>query len=464
MVPRPSLPRILVAALLVGTLVGVALPATASPRPVPVCSPCERGFTSAAHAHDVDVEVEHSTATMRVHRNGSATWTVENRLDDSAAATFARDDSLRRSVAEEAVAVHDGRLQSTSVSGDRVRIRYRTPDVATEVPGGVLRVDYFRDDPGALVYTDLGADRLTLVAPEGMRVGHALPGADVSERRMTVTSFDSRGDGPFVTLVPEGALLAPLWSLVALVLGVGPVLGRNVLLLLGVPGAVFAGGLAALAWGARRLGVGATTTPDRRALAVVALGVLTLAHPLYAAFVVAGSTPPLLAGAVGTIALGGLLALPAVRDRLTPLRLAGVVALAFAAAVVAGVLLRALPLGDLAIRDDANVVKLVLPMLPVYTVTFVGYTAAHTRLRRGLAAAVATLALVLATTFSITSQGGTLYFLGVVLAVLGGLVAVVVGIPFFLLGYGLPGPAADGERRDGPGTTAGGGGAPADPD
>jgi len=451
MVPRPSLP-ILAAALLVGALVGVALaaPAAASPRPVPVCGPCDRPFVSAAHTHDVDVRIEHSTATMRVHRNGTATWTVENRLNDSAAATLARNDSLRRSVATAAVAVHDGHLLSTSVSGDSVRMRYRTPDAATDTPGGVLRVDYFRDKNGRLVYTDLGADRLTLVAPEGMTVGHSLPNADVSGRRMTVTDFDSDGDGPFVTFVPDGAVLAPLWSAVAVALPLVPIVGRNVLLLLAVPGAVFAGGLAALAWAADRLGVGATTTPDRRALAVVVLGVLTLAHPLYAESVVAGSTPPLLAGGAGAVVLGGLLASPAVRDRLSSRRLVGVVGLAFLVALLVGSLLRALPAGALAIRDDANVVTLLLPILPVYTATFVGYTAAHSTLRRGLTAAVAALVLVLSTTFSIASQGGTLYFLGVVLAVLGALAGIVVGIPFFLLGYGLPGPAGRRDAADAP--------------
>ena len=450
MVRRPSLPRALVAILLVGSLFGVALaaPATASPRPVPVCSPCERGFAAAAQVHGHDVRIEHSTATMRVHRNGSATWTVENRLHD---ATAFENASLRQSVAREATRIHDATLRSTSVDGETVRMRYRTPNVATDAAGGVLRVDYFRDDPGAMIRSGLGADRLTVVAPEGMTVGRALPGADVSDdgRRMTVTSFDSGGDGPFVTFVPEDDPFAPLWSLVAVALPFVPIVGRNVLFFLVVPSAVFAGGLAALARVVDRLGVApATTTPDRRALGVVGLGVLGLAHPLYAGAAVAGSTPPLLAGAVGTVALGTALSVSAIRDRLSSRRLAGLVGLAFAAAVVAGYVLRALPFGSLAIRDDANVVTLVLPMLPVYAVTFVGYTAAHTRLRRGLAVAVAALALVLVTTFSIASQGGTLYFLGVVLGVLGAVAAVVVGIPFFLLGYGLPGSSDRGGRRD----------------
>ncbi|AXG05750.1 hypothetical protein DU500_04470 [Haloplanus rubicundus] len=449
MVPPLSLPRTLVALALVGALLGAAfaVPAAASPRPIQVCSPCERGFTYAAQSHDVDVEIERSTATMRVHRNGSATWTVENRLNDTAAFENA---SLRQAVAEEAILVHDARLLSTSVSGDTVRMRYRTSDAATEASGGVLRVEYFRDDPGAMVRSGLGADRLTLVAPEGMAVGHALPGADVSGREMTVTSFDGGGDGPFVTLVPEGDPLAPLWSLVAVTLPLVPVVGRNLAFLVAIPTLVFVGGLRAVAWAVSAAGLDpAAATSDRRALVVVALALLALAHPLAPGlFALGGVEPPLVAGAAGAVVLGGALAVPAVRARLSVARLAGLVGLAFVVAVAVGVLLRALT--DLHVTEQ--VVRRMLVVLPVYAVTLVGYAAAHGRLRAALAAAAGAFALVLVTTFPILSQGGTLYFLGVAVAVIGAIGAAIVGIPLFLLGHSLPRtgtpPTADGGTAD----------------
>jgi hypothetical protein len=430
---------------------------------VAVCEPCERGFESAAQTNDVDVRIERSTATMRVHRNGSATWTVENRLNDTAAFENA---SLRRAVAEEAILIHDARLLSTRVggdsversstgseglrpsgsrppaddnrtqSGDTVRMRYRTPDAATEVSGGVLRVDYFRDDPGAMVRSGLGADRLTLVAPEGMRVGHALPGADVSGREMTVTAFDGGGDGPFVTLVPDDDPLAPLWSLVAVTLPLVPIVGRNLAFLVAIPTLVFVSGLGVVARAASVAGLDpAAANPDRRALGIVALGIVALAHPLApGAFALGGVEPPLLAGGVGAVALGGALAVPAVRARLSLPRLAGLVGLAFVVAVAVGVILRSttgLQVGD-------AVARRLLVVLPVYAVTLVGYAAAHGDLRGALAAAAGVLALVLVTTFPILSQGGTLYFLGVV-GVVGAVAGVVVGMPFFLLGHGLAG-------------------------
>ena len=450
MVRRPSLPRALVASLLVGSLFGVALaaPATASPRPVPVCSPCERGFAAAAQVHGHDVRIEHSTATMRVHRNGSATWTVENRLND---ATAFENASLRQSVAREATRIHDATLRSTSVDGETVRMRYRTPNVATDAAGGVLRVDYFRDDPGAMIRSGLGADRLTVVAPEGMTVGRALPGADVSDdgRRMIATTFEGSGDGPFVTFVPEGDPLAPLWSLVAVTLPLVPVVGRNLFFLVAVPTLVFAGGLRAVAWTADAAGLDpGAAHPDRRALAVVALGVVALVHPLAPGlFALGGTEPPLFAGAVGAIVLGGALAVPAVRGRLSLTRLAGLVGLAVAVTVAVGFVLRVVP----GLHIDDHVVRRMLPALPVYAATLVGYAAVHGDLRRALAAAAAAFALVLVTTFSILSQGGTLYFLGVVVAIIGAVAGVVVGIPLFLLGHGLPdeGSARDDASGDG---------------
>jgi hypothetical protein len=435
MVPRPSLPRTLVALALVGALLGAALaaPATASPRPVPVCSPCDRGFASAAHTNDVDVRIERSTATMRVHRNGSATWTVENRLNETAAFENA---SLRQSVAAEAILVHDARLLSTSVDGDTVRMRYRTSDAATEAPGGVLRVTYFRDDPGAMVRSGLGADRLTLVAPEGTTVGHALPGADVSNREMTVTSFEGGHDGPFVTLVPDGDPFAPLWSLVAVTLPLAPIVGRNLVFLVALPTLVFVGGLGVVARAVSAAGIDpAAANPDRRALGVVVLALLALAHPLApGTFALGGVEPPLLAGAAGLLTLGGTLAVPAVRARLSVARLAGLVGLAFVVVVAVGFALRALT--DLHVSEQ--VVRRMLVVLPVYAVTLVGYAAAHGRLSAALAVAAAAFALVVATTFPILSQGGTLYFLGVVVAVIGAVGGVLVGIPLFLLGHGLP--------------------------
>ncbi|MFB6107785.1 MAG: hypothetical protein ABEJ82_02945 [Haloplanus sp.] len=439
--PTRGLATALRVAFVVCLVAGALAPvATASPRPVPACGPCDRSLTGAARAHGVDATVERSTATMRVHENGSATWTVADRLNAAAAERLGRNDSLRRAVATDAVAVHDARLLSARVDGDTLRLRYRTPNVATETPGGVLRVDYFRDDPGARVVSGLGADRLTLVAPEGRVVGTALPGAEASGRRMTVTAFRSHGDGPFVTLVPEGSALAPVWSLVAVAVAVAPVVGRNLLLLVALPSLLFAGCLAALSWGVGRAVDGRTLDAERGGLAVAGLGVVLLAHPLYAGGVsILGSTEPvLLAGAAGLVALGGALAVPAVRRDLSTPRLVGLVALAFGVAVAVGYALRALPVADRTFFAGAWVVGQVLPALPVYAAVVAGDAAARGELRRGLLVAVGAFALATLGTFSIASHGGTLYGLAVALVLAGAVVGTLAGTPLFVLGYALP--------------------------
>jgi hypothetical protein len=438
MAARPAVPTAL-AALLVASLLaaGVAGTATASARPVDVCNPCADGFVDAAAAGGVDAEVriERSTATMRVHRNGTATWTVRNRLNP-AAATALRNASLRRSVAANAVAVHDGRLLSTSLDGDVVRLRYRTPAVATAAPGGVLRVDYFRDDPGSRIRGDLGADRLTLVAPAGLVVDRSLPGAETSGRRLTVTAFESDGDGPFVTLVPRESALGPLWSLVAVALPLAPIVGRNLLLRVALPAAVFAGGLGALARLVRVVGPApGAASPERRALGVVVLGALVLAHPLFPAVLgLGGPEPALAAGAVGLIVLGGGCVVPGVRNRGSLRSLGAVVGIAFAAAVAVGLLLRTLSIVD--VRPD--LVRWTLPALPVYAAAVTGAAVARDRLRLGLGVAAGAFALVIVASLPLASKPGSFYLLGVVGGVIGAVAGVLAGTPPFLVGYALP--------------------------
>ncbi|MFC6988008.1 hypothetical protein ACFQJD_03435 [Haloplanus sp. GCM10025708] len=429
-------PRKIVLSLFV-VLLATSAVATASPRPVPVCGPCDRPFVSAARGHGVDLEIRHSTAHVRVHGNGSASWTVENRVDEAAAERFRDDAALVDRVAADSLAAREAEAVRASVDERTVTIRYRTPDFARDAPGNVLLVTYFRDDVGR-DYDGLGADRLTLVAPEGRVVDRALSGASVEGREMTLTSFDSHGDGPFVTLVPEGGLVTPLTSFVAVAAAVGDVVARNLLLLVAVPLSVYLGVVAAVAWAAGRTGVG-ERGPEPLASLVVGIGLLLAAHPLYAGALslLGSSSPALFAAGVGVAVLGAA-GHPAVRRRLS---LAGVTALvggAFVVAVGVAAALQATQVADaVAFPPHARIVRHVLPALPVYATLAVGYAAARDDLRRGLAVAGTALALVLAVQFPLFSSGGTLYGLAVVLAVGGAFAAAVVGVPALLLGYAV---------------------------
>ncbi len=75
-----------------------ATPAASAPLPEPFCGPCGGSFTEEAQRYgetngveNVTFGIEHSTATIRVHDNGTATWTVKNRLASEETARYFRE-------------------------------------------------------------------------------------------------------------------------------------------------------------------------------------------------------------------------------------------------------------------------------------------------------------------------------------------------------------------------------------
>jgi hypothetical protein len=164
--------RRLAAGLLVALAVLTAAGAAASPQPDPVCGACGSSFERVADDHGYDVTVTNSTATVRVHENGSATWTVTNRFDGGDADALAEPDTAE-SVARAAVrdgwglphVYADGSLTSESVSvdGRSVTVRFTDPDAGARRLG-TLVVDYFHSD-GVRGGWILNVDEFTLVGP-----------------------------------------------------------------------------------------------------------------------------------------------------------------------------------------------------------------------------------------------------------------------------------------------------------
>lgn len=441
------LAALLALAILVPALAGVA---AASPAPGSVCGPCDRAFESAARANDIEVSVERSTATVRVHANGSATWTVENRLSGAGLETLRGNDDRLDRVAAEALDVravskrgHTFR-EATMVEGDTARLRYVTPDFA-ESTVGVLRSDYFRDDPGVLRLVNLGADRLTVVAPEGMTVARGVPDAEVDGRRMTLRSFDSSGDGPFVVFAPAGSALAGGRAAVAATAPLVPVVLGNLLWLVTLPAAL----LAALVAGVSRLTATASPSADVDRVhwvAALTIGVAVLL-PWLAGRTVVGSIP---LGSMVTIwGVGSIViaAVSAARPHEFGLRrqlvtiVAGIalgVAVGaavghvgtrplgrlFPAVVVPATALLGLPLGTAAARGDASL------------------------RRRVLAVQVGLFALGVAVTRDLTASGGTLFGLGVVLLAVAAVVTVLLSLPLVALGATLPVGGVGGGRSE----------------
>lgn len=167
----------------------VALPALASPQPEPVCGPCGGGFELAIDRHDVDATVVESTAEVRVHDDGSATWTVRNRLANQSTADELRNrsDALlsaleyanRRSVVEGPFTNAAARVENRTVV-----LSFEDRYATTEMPGGVHVVDYSHSG-GADSWYVLTADRFTLVGPEGTEVTNEPAGATVQGRNAT---------------------------------------------------------------------------------------------------------------------------------------------------------------------------------------------------------------------------------------------------------------------------------------
>ncbi|WP_435062166.1 hypothetical protein [Halobaculum sp. EA56] len=426
-------PRAVVALALAALFVagGAALPAVASPAPVSACPPCDDGFVRAAADHGLDTAVAESEATVRVHRNGSATWTVRVvPANESALDRLAENETLGRAVAGDSFGVRygdgiDHRLLAADVREGAFVVRYRTLDVVADGPFGTSLLTYFRDDPGAYVYTDLGADELTVVGPDGTIVARGF--GDVEGRRLTATALPDVRDGPFVVFAPSGTPAPGLLGTLAVLEALAGVVARNLLAFVLVPDGVAVGGLVAL----RRVAGPARDRDPRRLGAAVAVGGAALAVGTLAAEggVLLGVTGNLLVGVlVGAVlvGLGAAVAVPAARRALTAGRLLGV------GVVLAGLVVA---LGGRALGGDFHTALALggalLPAVAALGRADAGADADGTRTAVGLAVALFAALLALA---PLTALGGTLFLLGPVLLTLAAGAFVLAAVPLYLLG------------------------------
>ena len=321
-------------------LSSIALPALASPQPTPVCGPCGGGFEEAAAYHQFDVAVVHSTATVRVHRDGSATWRVENRLaNESTARTLRERPDLLQQITERAITTStlEGPTENLSarVENRTVVLTFEDPHATTRMPGGVHVVDYLHSRGYDSWYV-LTADRLSVVGPEGTAVTNDPHGAEVRGRNAT---WHGNGSAPvwdaptvtedaYVTFAEPGPT-APAATTLATTLATLPivvaVLGSYHLPALLLFGVVLLG----VAVAVRRLCP--RFTPALPAQALVGVGVIGLLWSL-AGMGLAGRVAMGFAGVA--LATGGL---SLARDDVSPttLGVAGLVGLVLGAVAVA---------------------------------------------------------------------------------------------------------------------------------
>jgi hypothetical protein len=174
--------------------------AVAAPPPQSVCGPCNDGLVKAARDHNLPLRVTESTATVRVHGNGSATWTVTSRFvadqdpDRNAYPPNATlrspgeietNATLRGALVREAVDDsrdylepdrRDATVRSARVDNQTLHLTFHEPDIARETPGGVLLVDeYHTRGLGSGWYVDV--DRMTLVGPPGTTIANDVESA-----------------------------------------------------------------------------------------------------------------------------------------------------------------------------------------------------------------------------------------------------------------------------------------------
>ncbi|SEO44541.1 hypothetical protein SAMN04487948_102449 [Halogranum amylolyticum] len=443
--PRPrrhTVVGIVLLALLASVVASAAVvPALAAPPPRPLCDGCGDSFAEAAAERGVDVTVQHSTATVRVHENGSATWVVRNRLADDAGADRLRSDAgLRTAVADRAMWNTD--LLSTAATDDGVVARYRDDDFAERTPGGALRSDAFTESYSLRNLAGLGADELTVVAPDGMHVAATVSGSTRSDdgTRTTLTEFTEDQEGEFVTFVPGDSPAGPLLSLVAVGSAVWLVAAANAVVFLALPTAAFGllvgALLGGLSWARARSTRPLSRLGERAGAVLTVAGLFVTFGSLFAgvASLFGGSAAPAVGAGVTTTLVGVALSRPAVRDRLSYRTLVVVAAvavlLAAAVTVAAAVVLR-----------QNGVTRSLLSSLWFFVALFAllpaGYAAGRGDRRLALATAVSGFLVTILPLVPVTTPALGNGLLVALLTLVGGTAVAVVGSPLLTVGASL---------------------------
>jgi len=418
--------------LLVLVLVCVVAPSTAAPPPRPLCDACGEPFEATAEAHGLALSVERSVATVTVHRNGSATWLVRNRLGDTGTAERLRSNTgLLTDVADGAM--WDAEFLGASVSGDVVTLRYREAGFAERSVGGVFRSGAFTERYGYRTLDGLGADHLVVVAPDGTAVDWAVPGATVSgdAGRMTLTDLE-RG---FVTFTPRSSLLGPLFSFLAVVTLVGPTVALNALVGIGLPAAtfgLFVGALGgALSWLAPDLG----RVRRRAGVGLATAGVLaTLLAFVASVSVLGGAAAPVVGVGVAFVVFGAALSRPPVRESVS---YRGLVAAAALGVVLAAGSTLAAALATNQNGLTRSLLASLPPLAPVFALLPTGYALGRGRRRLAVGTAMAGAVLALLPTVSLVSPRGGSAVLVVPLAAAYAVGIVLLGAPLLVAGASL---------------------------
>ncbi|EMA27694.1 hypothetical protein [Haloarcula japonica] len=426
--------------LVCASLLCTAIPAGAAPPPRPLCDACGDSFESTAESHGVSVTVTHSNATVSVNNNGSATWVVHNQLSSTeGTARLRANESLRTAIADRAM--WDTELLSANVSGDGViTLRYREADFAQQSVGGTVRTGEFTEAYGYRNLDGLGADRLVVVAPDGMRIGRAIDGTTLSDdgQRMTLTELD---DGRIVTFVPRDTAVGPLLSLLAVGTLLGPVITMKALAYITLPAAVFtlligaaAGGVAWLDWDLERV-------RDSSGAVFASVGALAAVLSLLGATGVlrlGGIAAPLFGGGTALFVCGIALSQRRVRERTSYRTVVG--GAVVGAGIALGVTIAAVPM---VVRDGFTFpVSTLLLLGPAFVLLPAGYAVGHGNRRLAMKTAAIGFVLSMLPVLPILPTPFGLGVLFIPVATASAAAVAIAGLPIFLAGVSLGVPSS----------------------
>jgi len=294
------------AALAAVALATAAVPASSPPEPL--CSVCDSTFERTADEHGLNATVAQSTVGVAVREDGTARWTVRNRLANESAVERLRSEP---GLLDEVVA---GALEydspdsdrvtdvSSRVDGDAAVVSFEHESFADRTRGDALVVDYLHTGGTRESYV-LEADRFEVVGPEGSVVVNDPASGRIGDGRVTWVSGDEKYDGDiyvsdtYVAFAPGDGPLTTAAVRVAFAERALPVVLDNVAML-APAGLAVLGGLVGVRQLRRRWWI-----PQQRATlaggAVLTVGALGVAHPVYA------GTVPLINDAIPALSAAG---------------------------------------------------------------------------------------------------------------------------------------------------------------
>jgi len=304
--------------LLLVALLVLPVPGLASPQPTPVCGFCGGQFAAAADESGVNTTVAESRVVVQVHGNGSATWTVRNRLSNGSEA-FREDPELLETTATRLATDHYGLPEESSfvsarMDGDTAVLVYRDPDAVTR-QAGLLVVDYLHDG-GHEPWSHVNAERFTVRGPEGTVVTNMPESGAVEGRNATWTG--GTGDGyygsgadlegsPYVAFGPDGSAGTTVRTAAALGLATLPIVVRSLQQFALFQTAAFAAGIGTVLVVLRRWSP--EPTPERLGGLLAGLGLLGVVGPVVNRGVALDGVtgPPVFALGLGLLAWDGRL-------------------------------------------------------------------------------------------------------------------------------------------------------------